>query len=124
MCGRLKRFPLVSLDDWPNDTLIRPIMQADKVNPSEAQRQKWFTMRFPGGDDEIDVDTEEPAFSAWQWVPARELPELIVSFKRQLCRDMLRQFQGIHAANLQAAADASRKADAGSSWPKWRPPKQ
>ena len=56
-----------------------------------GQQQKWFVMRFSGVDADIDVATEHPEFSAWKWVPIERLPELVVSFKRQLYVDLLRE---------------------------------
>jgi 8-oxo-dGTP pyrophosphatase MutT (NUDIX family) len=60
-------------------------------NRWHGQQQKWFVMRFLGVDADIDVATEHPEFSAWKWVPVERLPELIVSFKRQLYVDLLRE---------------------------------
>jgi len=57
-----------------------------------GQRQKWFVMRFTGTDADINLDTPEPEFSAWKWVPVNELPSLVVSFKRQVCTDLLAEF--------------------------------
>lgn len=61
-------------------------------NRWRGQQQKWFVMRFVGVDADIDVATEHAEFSAWKWVPVDRLPELIVSFKRQLYVDLLREF--------------------------------
>ena len=58
-----------------------------------GQCQKWFVMRFTGGDADIDLATEHPEFDAWQWVPPQRLPELIVPFKRQLYLDILAEFR-------------------------------
>jgi putative (di)nucleoside polyphosphate hydrolase len=57
-----------------------------------GQMQKWFAMRFTGTDRDIDVATAHPEFNAWKWVPAADLPALIVPFKRQLYRDILAEF--------------------------------
>ena len=57
-----------------------------------GQRQKWFVMRFTGEDSDINLATEHPEFDIWKWVPVEELPELIVSFKRQLYIDVLAEF--------------------------------
>ena len=57
-----------------------------------GQRQKWFVMRFAGSDADIDVATKHPEFDAWRWVAPEQLPELIVSFKRQLYIDILAEF--------------------------------
>jgi 8-oxo-dGTP pyrophosphatase MutT (NUDIX family) len=60
-------------------------------NRWRGQQQKWFVMKFSGLDADIDVATEHPEFSAWKWVPIERLPELIVSFKRHLYVDLLRE---------------------------------
>ena len=57
-----------------------------------GQQQKWFMMRYLGHDSGINVATEQPEFFAWRWVSASELPDLIVSFKRQVYLEVLRQF--------------------------------
>jgi putative (di)nucleoside polyphosphate hydrolase len=57
-----------------------------------GQAQKWFAFRFLGTDSEIDLATEHPEFDAWRWVPAAELPDLIIPFKRRLYLDILAEF--------------------------------
>jgi 8-oxo-dGTP pyrophosphatase MutT (NUDIX family) len=59
----------------------------------QGQQQKWFVMRFRGSDADINVGTEHPEFSAWKWVPIGRLPDLIVSFKRQLYLDLLTELR-------------------------------
>ena len=49
-----------------------------------GQQLKWFAMRFLGSDDDIDIATKHPEFSAWRWAPIEELPSLIVAFKRPI----------------------------------------
>src|SRR5262249_12176695 len=58
-----------------------------------GQRQKWFAMRFTGRDWDIDLATGHPEFDAWKWVSAERLPDVIVSFKRQLYIDILAEFR-------------------------------
>jgi 8-oxo-dGTP pyrophosphatase MutT (NUDIX family) len=57
-----------------------------------GQQQKWFLMLFRGQDAEIDIATENPEFSQWQWVTTDRLIELIVPFKRQLYLRVLQEF--------------------------------
>lgn len=57
-----------------------------------GQEQKWYLARFLGQDSDIDLDTETPEFSAWRWAEPRELPDLIVPFKRDLYRRLLEIF--------------------------------
>jgi putative (di)nucleoside polyphosphate hydrolase len=61
-----------------------------------GQMQKWFVMRFEGEDSEINVETTVPEFSAWKWVPAVEVPRIVVEFKRQLYVDLLSEFGERH----------------------------
>lgn len=58
-----------------------------------GQTQKWFAMRFLGEDAEIDIETDNPEFSAWKWATPEQLPELIVPFKRDLYRKVLEEFR-------------------------------
>jgi len=58
----------------------------------KGQTQKWVVMLFRGTDRDINVSTEYPEFDAWRWVPVKELPELAVSFKRQLYLDVIGDF--------------------------------
>jgi putative (di)nucleoside polyphosphate hydrolase len=58
-----------------------------------GQQQKWFVMRFRGTDTDINIATEHPEFSAWKWVAVEDLPNLIISFKRQIYLDLLRELQ-------------------------------
>jgi putative (di)nucleoside polyphosphate hydrolase len=60
-----------------------------------GQRQKWFVMMFNGDDQDINVRTEHPEFSAWRWVSPSELPKLAVSFKRRLYENALGTFSEI-----------------------------
>lgn len=60
-----------------------------------GQQQKWFAMRFRGTDAEINIATEHPEFSAWRWVLAGQLPDLIISFKRQIYLNLLHQFRDV-----------------------------
>jgi len=58
-----------------------------------GQRQKWFAFRFEGSDQDIDIDTKHPEFSAWKWVDFVTVPDLIVPFKRDLYRQVVAEFQ-------------------------------
>ncbi len=59
-----------------------------------GQEQKWFLMRFDGTDADINIRTEHPEFSQWRWLPAVELVENIVPFKRDVYAAVLDAFDG------------------------------
>lgn len=57
-----------------------------------GQRQSWFLMRFTGEDDHIDIQTSHAEFKNWKWADPQGLPDLIVPFKRDLYRAVLKEF--------------------------------
>lgn len=59
-----------------------------------GQRQKWVLMRFLGEDADICIDTDHPEFQEWRWMPAGELLESIVPFKRGVYEEVLGAFEG------------------------------
>jgi putative (di)nucleoside polyphosphate hydrolase len=58
----------------------------------KGQDQDWYLARFRGRDSDIDIETEHPEFREWKWIEPKQLPELIVPFKRELYRRLLREF--------------------------------
>jgi putative (di)nucleoside polyphosphate hydrolase len=57
-----------------------------------GQRQHWFLYRFTGKDQDINLQTAHPEFSAWKWIEPAALPGLIVEFKRELYEQVLAEF--------------------------------
>ena len=49
-----------------------------------GQAQTWVLMRYLGRDDQIDIATPHPEFSAWRWAAPEELVPGIVPFKREV----------------------------------------
>ena len=50
-------------------------------------------MPFLGRDSDVDIATTHPEFNDWKWVAPAELPDLIVPFKRDLYRRLLRRIR-------------------------------
>ena len=61
-----------------------------------GQKQKWYALRFTGRESEIDVahppGGHEPEFSEWRWEPMRNLPDLIIPFKRKVYERVVAEF--------------------------------
>jgi putative (di)nucleoside polyphosphate hydrolase len=57
-----------------------------------GQDQDWYLARFLGTDADVNIATRHPEFREWKWIDPQELPELIVPFKRELYRQLLREF--------------------------------
>jgi putative (di)nucleoside polyphosphate hydrolase len=60
--------------------------------PWVGQDQDWYLARFLGEDSDINIRTKDPEFREWKWIEPERLPELIVPFKRDLYRRLLREF--------------------------------
>ena len=59
----------------------------------KGQEQVWFLCRFLGSDSDVNLQADgHPEFRDWKWVEPHELPDLIVPFKRDLYRRLLRDF--------------------------------
>jgi putative (di)nucleoside polyphosphate hydrolase len=58
----------------------------------KGQDQDWFLARFLGTDGDVSIATEHPEFREWKWIEPEQLPDLIVPFKRELYRRLLREF--------------------------------
>lgn len=67
-----------------------------------GQRQKWFLARYLGRDEDIDLDTEQPEFSHWKWLPMTELPGVIVPFKRDLYKALVALFGPLVEGNAES----------------------
>jgi len=57
-----------------------------------GQEQMWFLLRFNGADDQVNIQTEIPEFSEWRWLPADQLLDSIVPFKREVYAAVLNAF--------------------------------
>jgi putative (di)nucleoside polyphosphate hydrolase len=58
----------------------------------KGQDQDWFLARFLGSDGDVNIDTGDPEFRDWKWIEPALLPDLIVPYKRELYRQLLREF--------------------------------
>ncbi|WP_299564855.1 RNA pyrophosphohydrolase [uncultured Sulfitobacter sp.] len=58
-----------------------------------GQEQKWFLLRFEGTDDQVNIATQIPEFSAWRWIGADEMLKGIVPFKRDVYASVIREFR-------------------------------
>lgn len=56
----------------------------------KGQKQLWYLLRFLGHDKDINIATSHAEFSSWKWVEKQELLDLIIPFKRDLYREVLK----------------------------------
>lgn len=60
-----------------------------------GQRQTWYLMRFNGVDDDVNIATAHAEFSDWKWARPGDLAEMIVPFKRDLYRAIIKEFEAL-----------------------------
>jgi putative (di)nucleoside polyphosphate hydrolase len=58
----------------------------------KGQDQDWYLVRFLGKDSDVNIATKHAEFREWRWIEPGQLPDLIVPFKRELYRQLLREF--------------------------------
>ena len=58
-----------------------------------GQKQKWFIVKFTGDEKEIDLITKNQEFIDWKWISPDKLPEVIVSFKKDLYLKLLKKIE-------------------------------
>ena len=83
------------MEDWLTYELPPHLVGVAFHGKYRGQRQKWFALRFLGGDDDIDLHTHEPEFAEWKWVDIHALPRLIVPFKRDTYAAVIAAFRGL-----------------------------
>ena len=58
-----------------------------------GQKQKWFITKFLGNEKEINLKTKNPEFIEWKWIAPKQLPEVIVDFKKKLYLQLLKEIE-------------------------------
>jgi putative (di)nucleoside polyphosphate hydrolase len=90
--GTAKAEIVAETADWLGYDLPREVADHCWKGRFRGQKQKWFAARFTGTDADIDIDTDHPEFSEWQWMPLDQVPALIVPFKRALYDRVVAEF--------------------------------
>lgn len=65
---------------------------SEKKKAFAGQTQKWFLFQFTGSESEIVLDKPDAEFNAWKWVPAEQVVDLIVDFKKDVYRQVVYEF--------------------------------
>jgi len=87
---------LGEIDDWLSYDIPQRIAGRAWKGRYRGQKQKWFAFRFTGNENEINilqpVGGHKPEFVEWRWEPMRNLPRLIIPFKRQVYEQVVKEF--------------------------------
>ena len=87
---------LGEIAEWLTYDIPRELIGQAWNGKYRGQTQKWFALRFTGGDSEIDIahpaGGHEPEFVEWRWEPLQNLPDLVVPFKRRIYERVVKEF--------------------------------
>jgi len=83
------------LDQWLIYNLPKNLLGKIWQLKYRGQKQKWFVMKFEGKDQEINVNTNSPEFLDWKWVNPSELPKIVVNFKVDIYKKLLKELSKI-----------------------------
>ena len=88
---------LGEMPGWLTYDIPREIIGEAWGGKYKGQKQKWFALRFIGEDREINITMpggghHAPEFIDWRWVKMRDLPDLVVPFKRDIYARVVKEF--------------------------------
>jgi putative (di)nucleoside polyphosphate hydrolase len=87
---------LAEVPEWLTYDLPPEVAREAWKGRYRGQTQKWYALRFTGDDSEIDIlepaGGHEPEFVEWRWEPMRNLPDLVIGFKREVYQRVVDAF--------------------------------
>lgn len=81
------------LEKWLYYDIPRDIISRLWNGKFKGQKQKWFLYRYIGKNNQINIDTESPEFCSWKWTPVDSLVESIVPFKKEVYKEVVKNFR-------------------------------
>lgn len=69
---------------------------------NDGQEQYWHLFYFTGQDGEINLQTEEPEFKAYQWVDIAQALDRVVAFKYAVYEQVVKGFAPLIKQYLQS----------------------
>ena len=83
-----------STDDWLRYWLPKRYIRQNKGPLCIGQKQIWYLLKLTADETYLDLsNTSEPEFDSWKWVDFWRPVEEVISFKRQVYQQALKQLQ-------------------------------
>jgi len=83
-----------STDDWLRYWLPKRYIRQNKGPLCIGQKQIWYLLKLTANETYLDLSyTSEPEFDSWKWVDFWRPVEEVISFKRQVYQQALKQLQ-------------------------------
>ena len=83
-----------STDDWLRYWLPKRYIRQNRGPLCIGQKQIWYLLKLTVDETYLDLSyTSEPEFDSWKWVDFWRPVEEVISFKRQVYQQALKQLQ-------------------------------
>ena len=83
-----------STDDWLRYWLPKRYVRQNRGPLCIGQKQIWYLLKLTADETYLDLSyTSEPEFDSWKWVDFWRPVEEVISFKRQVYQQALKQLQ-------------------------------
>jgi len=83
-----------STDDWLRYWLPKRYIRQNKGPLCIGQKQIWYLLKLTADETYLDLSyTSEPEFDSWKWVDFWRPVEEVISFKRQVYQQALKQLR-------------------------------
>ena len=83
-----------STDDWLRYWLPKRYIRQNKGPLCIGQKQIWYLLKLTADETYLDLSyTSDPEFDSWKWVDFWRPVEEVISFKRQVYQQALKQLQ-------------------------------
>ena len=91
--GTSKAKILQVMENWMYYDIPEPYRSRWWGGRYHGQKQKWFLLDFMGFDSDINIFSTTPSeFCAWRWERPSEILELAIYFKKDLYKEVLKEF--------------------------------
>jgi putative (di)nucleoside polyphosphate hydrolase len=81
-------------DDWLRYWLPKRYIRQNRGPSCIGQKQIWYLLKLTADETYLDLSyTSEPEFDSWKWVDFWRPVEEVISFKRQVYQQALKQLQ-------------------------------
>jgi len=92
---------LDEVTDWLYYDLPDEVLGRALKGKYRGQRQRWFAFQFVGEENEIAINPppgdEKAEFDEWAWIDLEQLPTLVVAFKRDVYKAVVKSFLPLSA---------------------------
>ena len=81
-----------STQDWLRYDIPEHLIRRHQTPCCIGQKQRWFLLRFTGDESDVCLNRcEKPEFDQWRWIDQIEPPRSVISFKRDVYAEALKE---------------------------------